>query len=75
MGTLTRSGRSEAYLTAKWQLISLRKTLEANMTHSELFPPGDVLWLVNPGEVVLPGEEGRVQSEPRLFRVNSLPST
>ena len=75
MGTSNALSTIGSIPDRKFQLTSLRKTLEANMTHSELFPPGDVLWLVNPGEVVLPGEEGRVQSEPRLFRVNSLPST
>ncbi|KAM0789096.1 hypothetical protein ACM66B_003153 [Microbotryomycetes sp. NB124-2] len=57
---------------------SLRSTLEANQGYADLFPPGDILWLTQPGDVKLPWDDEHstpvpVNSRPRLFKVVGRP--
>ncbi|KAK4047893.1 hypothetical protein OIV83_005075 [Microbotryomycetes sp. JL201] len=57
---------------------SLRSTLEANQGYADLFPPGDILWLTQPGDVKLPWDDDYstsvpVNSRPRLFKVVGRP--
>lgn len=39
------------------------------MEYAVLFPPGDVLWLVQPGDLALPDDAPGANTVPRLFRV------
>ncbi|SGZ33704.1 BQ5605_C041g11985 [Microbotryum silenes-dioicae] len=49
---------------------SIRTSLEANQNYSTLCPPGDVLWLTKPDDLILPSDATRtVHPGPRLFRV------
>ncbi|KAJ1027335.1 hypothetical protein NDA18_003344 [Ustilago nuda] len=54
------------------EFLVLRKTLEASMGNTHLFPPGKVLYALMEGDDLLqePGEEGeRGEKKQRLFRV------
>ncbi|SCV70689.1 BQ2448_3451 [Microbotryum intermedium] len=52
---------------------SIRTSLEANQNYSTLCPPGDVLWLTKPDDLILPSEATRiVHPGPRLFRVSAI---
>ena len=57
-----------ARLTVVLQFEALRSLLDADMQSADLFPPGEVYWLTEPGDVVLPNE---IKSDsPRLFKVS-----
>lgn len=67
------SGRMEAAEKpeTEHEMLVLRKTLEANMHNTHLFPPGKVLYALRTGEDLLE-QEGEVEGEhkgQRLFRV------
>lgn len=43
------------------------------MTFATLFPPGEILWLVKPNDLILPGDvPGEEQTDLRLFKVSRL---
>ncbi|KAG8682595.1 hypothetical protein FRC08_014867 [Ceratobasidium sp. 394] len=72
-----RGGEEEdAEATAQW-LLSFRKTLEANMNMTDLFPPGRVLWALNGCDVLQETLEGvnPIDREPgdlHLFEVEDV---
>jgi len=49
---------------------SLRRTLEANMRHVELYPPGDVLITFEEGDLLRRGVEDTGKVGPRLFQLD-----
>ena len=59
-------------------LIAMRKTLEANMVTTDLFPPGRVLWAIRDGDLTAPhrlGPESKNDTNKekvRLFEVKDV---
>lgn len=64
------------------QFLSMRKTLEANMHMTQLFPPGRVLWALRDGDLQSanrlreadgrPRQSGRGEEKVRLFEVHDV---
>ncbi|TKY87123.1 hypothetical protein EX895_003800 [Sporisorium graminicola] len=71
-----RSGRTppEQRAEVEHEFLVLRKTLEANMQHAHLFPPGKVLYTLTTPDDLLAEEDGAggagAGKRQRLFRVN-----
>ncbi|GAC76681.1 predicted lipase [Moesziomyces antarcticus T-34] len=65
-----QSGRMQevASKETEHEMLVLRKTLEANMHNTHLFPPGKVLYALTSGADLL-AEEGETHKKQRLFRV------
>lgn len=67
-----QSGRlgAEKRAEVEHEFLVLRKTLEANMQHTHLFPPGKVLYaLTCPGDLLDEGGDGGRGKRQRLFSV------
>ncbi|CEH14512.1 Predicted lipase/calmodulin-binding heat-shock protein [Ceraceosorus bombacis] len=71
-----QTGRLDRDLTRKADveasMLALRKTLEASMQHVELYPPGNVLYAVKPGDLTT--YPTSAQSSDYSGRANSFPS-
>lgn len=55
------------------QFASLRSALEANQGFSDLFPPGDILWLTRGDDLTLPPDDAPPREGHRLFKVTGRP--
>lgn len=55
------------------QFASLRLALEANQDFSDLFPPGNILWLTRGDDLTLPTDDTSPREGHRLFKVSGRP--
>lgn len=54
------------------QFTAAREALEEKQQYAELFPAGDILWMVNKDDVKLPNDTAEQRAMPhRLFKVSA----
>lgn len=73
-----QSGRMDADLESKQALeqdfLALRRTLEANMTNVELYPPGQVLYLFHPTDLSTSTSDNTTTNKTRAFTLKKSPN-
>ena len=72
MGTFKCITHGREELTLSFKFLSLRKTLEANMQMTELYPPGRVFWALWNKDLHPSNQRASAEAGLRLFRVKKV---